>query len=871
MSNEETLNGKEMKTGFEKTSANNSNGVPKEIPNNSNVDDLKETEKDNLEKKTVTGDSKIDDNGNGECKVKDKNLTKEESGTKDGGGEHDEVSRPNMPRKGGNSSVIGSLISLLGSKRSLSMDSNTSDDRADNGHDDGNHNRSSRASSHSSQKENDNIDEWEISESNDRRLNHSKSSVSTEERNSPENLSRFRPRNLSDTPSSDQQDHQIIGHHSHTSTVSDLGLEEGTPAFLALQASSRLPVATHRSKSYKTIDTARRPTIKKVLKKVKRRTTDSSLSRTLSNNENDEIIGKGSNSNFNLGVSKLSLSSTNKQETQDGNAHEFHPPQTRNKRRKRSRKEEKYQPNNYKGNVINGLHEQYTLTFGMKLGIRNAIGRPPDRGDLRVTDFMQVDKYDFLPNGCNKAPFQTPPHPLGHEFKFKDYSPKVFNRIRELFGIDSAAYMLSVCGNTDYIEFLSNSKSRMFFFYTHDGKYMIKTQTAEENKFLRQILPHYYRYIAVNPNTLLTRFYGMHRVKMRHLRHKVHFIVMNSVFDTTEKLHAKYDLKGSTVGRAAGEETRKKDDVVLKDLDFIQDRRILNLGPRKKMFLAQLKRDSEFLASLRIIDYSLLIGIHNRKIVEPQNENESGIKIKQRINQNNLMTNGSTNLTLDEESSDASNLNPGKNIGVKNGIGQDKTEHNIPYNRTHSFIRHTGSSLENSNLQSKDISKREGRRHSSLDYSVNSVYTSTTSAATYETTDQSYDDSFDSDDSLSSTESEGSEEEENVPSALDILGGESSFVSNEGVGVKQWNNVPVGNYKFLTHRPDNGISSRDEDGEKLDEIYYVGIIDILQQFTIKKGLENFFKGFKYRRTEISATSPYFYSSRFVRFISKFTK
>merc|ERR1712146_39791 len=87
----------------------------------------------------------------------------------------------------------------------------------------------------------------------------------------------------------------------------------------------------------------------------------------------------------------------------------------------------------------------------------------------------------------------------------------------------------------------------------------------------------------------------------------------------------------------------------------------------------------------------------------------------------------------------------------------------------------------------------------------------------------------------------------------------------------QENVGPNGSYKFLTHRADNGISSRDEDGEKLDEIYYVGIIDILQQFTIKKGLENFFKGFKYRRTEISATSPYFYSSRFVRFISKFTK
>jgi 1-phosphatidylinositol-4-phosphate 5-kinase len=72
---------------------------------------------------------------------------------------------------------------------------------------------------------------------------------------------------------------------------------------------------------------------------------------------------------------------------------------------------------------------------------------------------------------------------------------------------------------------------------------MIKTQTPEENKFLRRILPHYYKYLVENPNSLLVRFYGMHRVKMYHLRRKVHFVIMASVFDTTETIHTVYDLK----------------------------------------------------------------------------------------------------------------------------------------------------------------------------------------------------------------------------------------------------------------------------------------------------------------------------------------
>jgi hypothetical protein len=46
-----------------------------------------------------------------------------------------------------------------------------------------------------------------------------------------------------------------------------------------------------------------------------------------------------------------------------------------------------------------------------------------------------------------------------------------------------------------------------------------------------------------NPHTQLVRFYGMHRVKMYHLRRKVHFVIMGSVFDTTEMIHTIYDLK----------------------------------------------------------------------------------------------------------------------------------------------------------------------------------------------------------------------------------------------------------------------------------------------------------------------------------------
>ena len=98
---------------------------------------------------------------------------------------------------------------------------------------------------------------------------------------------------------------------------------------------------------------------------------------------------------------------------------------------------------------------------------------------------------------------------------------------------------------------------------------------------------------------------------MYHLRRQVRFVIMTSVFDTPEKIHTVYDLKGSLVGRQASEKERTGGGV-LKDLDLVNDHKKLHLGSKKPAFMAQLKRDAMFLAQLNIMDYSLLVGIHYR-------------------------------------------------------------------------------------------------------------------------------------------------------------------------------------------------------------------------------------------------------------------
>ena len=51
-------------------------------------------------------------------------------------------------------------------------------------------------------------------------------------------------------------------------------------------------------------------------------------------------------------------------------------------------------------------------------------------------------------------------------------------------------------------------------------------------------------------------------------------------------------------------------------------------------------------------------------------------------------------------------------------------------------------------------------------------------------------------------------------------------------------------------------------------IYFMGIIDILQQYNSKKTMETFFKGFKHDAQKISAVDPRYYAERFIEFIER---
>ncbi|XP_010926458.2 LOW QUALITY PROTEIN: phosphatidylinositol 4-phosphate 5-kinase 2 [Elaeis guineensis] len=261
------------------------------------------------------------------------------------------------------------------------------------------------------------------------------------------------------------------------------------------------------------------------------------------------------------------------------------------------------------GQTISKGHKNYDLMLNLQLGIRYSVGKPASTRmrELRQADFDPREKFwtRFPPEGSKI----TPPH-QSVEFRWKDYCPMVFRHLRKLFSVDPADYMLAICGDDALRELSSPGKSGSFFYLTQDDRFMIKTVKKSEVKVLIRMLPSYYEHVRRYQNSLVTKFYGVHCVKPIGGQ-KVRFIVMGNLFCSEYRIHRRFDLKGSSHGRTTDKAEAEIDETTtLKDLD-------LNFVFRLqrhwfKEFIQQIKRDCEFLEAERIMDYSLLVGLHFR-------------------------------------------------------------------------------------------------------------------------------------------------------------------------------------------------------------------------------------------------------------------
>ena len=214
-------------------------------------------------------------------------------------------------------------------------------------------------------------------------------------------------------------------------------------------------------------------------------------------------------------------------------------------------------------------------------------------------------------------------------FILKEFAGVIFNNIRLYLGFDKDDFIASISpqdfitelmmsNQTIFDELCSTGRSGSLFYYTRDGKFIVKTIKKDEYKFIKQILPDYFRHLKTYPLSLLPKFLGCYVLtrKVKKKRDKIYFIVMINVFSTSKRIHIRYDLKGSRIGRRVltgkhDKEILEKEDMALKDLDLEKRKEKIYVGLKIDILQKQIKNDADFLCKIQANDYSLLLGIHH--------------------------------------------------------------------------------------------------------------------------------------------------------------------------------------------------------------------------------------------------------------------
>ena len=316
-----------------------------------------------------------------------------------------------------------------------------------------------------------------------------------------------------------------------------------------------------------------------------------------------------------------------------------------------------------KKKIIRASDQSFKLLLNMIMGIQIAVQSIPNfhiKNNEDLSKYMTNMLYSIQTINFGKKKEEV--------FILKEFAGIIFNNIRLYLGFDKDDFIASISpqdfitelmisNQTIFEELCSTGRSGSLFYYTRDGKFIVKTIKKDEYKFIKQILPDYFKHLKTYPLSLLPKFLGCYVLtrKIKKKRDKIYFIVMLNVFATSKHIHIRYDLKGSRVGRRVltgkrDAEIMAKGDLALKDLDLEKRKEKMYIGEKNDILLKQIKNDADFLCKIEANDYSLLLGIHyiNK---EKKNRKLSSIGINQ--NKTNIEDSILKESTLSEKSCDS--------------------------------------------------------------------------------------------------------------------------------------------------------------------------------------------------------------------------
>jgi hypothetical protein len=260
--------------------------------------------------------------------------------------------------------------------------------------------------------------------------------------------------------------------------------------------------------------------------------------------------------------------------------------------------------------VVKIFDQEFDKIFNIMLGINRSVFWLFDSPYYQINDGDYTAKFEYNNQWYSQSGTGV------KIFTFTDYSPKIFESIRKLDKIKNEDYAKALGPSnifkyiwsnnmSTFKELCSTGKSGSLFYYTEDGKYMLKTIHKAEFQKMRDILKPYHEHCVKCNRSVINRFYGLHKINYVENKKKweQYLVIMNNLFGHYE-VDIRYDLKGSVTGRT----TSFPDDIVpdktiaLKDNNFTEEEECFSIErSQRNDLMYALKQASEFLGEAKIL------------------------------------------------------------------------------------------------------------------------------------------------------------------------------------------------------------------------------------------------------------------------------
>nr|CAD7447891.1 unnamed protein product [Timema bartmani] len=225
----------------------------------------------------------------------------------------------------------------------------------------------------------------------------------------------------------------------------------------------------------------------------------------------------------------------------------------------------------------------------------------------------------------DNKPNKTQPS-LHIEVQFSDTTSKFFCIVYYAEQFAAIRKMVLPSGEEGFVRSLARcvqwaargGKSGSSFCKTKDDRFILKEMSKLEKELFLEFAPNYFSYVqhchTSNQPTLLGKIVGVYRVVYRNMTSNAtlrsQLLVMENLFYGRSVTH-KFDLKGSVRNRLVNP-TGQQGEIVLLDENLLKMtcNSPLYILPHSKTVLTQaIDHDTKFLASQKVIDYSLLVGL----------------------------------------------------------------------------------------------------------------------------------------------------------------------------------------------------------------------------------------------------------------------